>query len=133
MPKACIMNNTTQTHPPTTPTRALFPHERLDAIRVLMEAYDLVCTGQLTTTRGTAGDPLHRALLGAVLRATEAYSARGDNRGALFDSARASSGEASMALWALAKDRKVTSDAAGTVRLRLCRAVQMLTGLTRRK
>ncbi|MBM4369848.1 MAG: hypothetical protein FJ102_26800 [Deltaproteobacteria bacterium] len=98
-----------------------------------MEAYDIVSTWRLTTTRGTAGDQLHRALLGALLRATEAYYARGDNRDALFDSARASCGEASMALWALVRDRRVKSEPVETVRLLLCRAMQMLTGLIRRK
>ena len=66
-----------------------------------------------------------------MLRYTEGYYANGGNKSALWQSARASCGEAAAAVRVLAIDGRVADDEANRVRALLSRAMQMLARLLR--
>ena len=108
------------------------PHESLDVYRVLEQAYETVAAWQgISWSRGTTGDQLKRALSGALLRYTEGYYASGGNKAALWNSSRASCGEAASAVRILAVDGVAPAAEAAKVRQLLARAMRMLARLLR--
>ncbi|MBI4705474.1 MAG: hypothetical protein HY744_30635 [Deltaproteobacteria bacterium] len=110
-----------------------FPHERLDAHRVLLAAYEAVMRWPgVAFSRGTAGDQLKRALGSALGRYAEGYYAQGGNQASLWSSARASCGESATAVLVLGLERRVSAAQAAEVRELLGRAMCMLSRLSRR-
>jgi hypothetical protein len=108
----------------------VLPHEELDLYGVLEDAYRAVTGWQgVAWSRGTPGDQLKRALSGALLRYTEGFYATGGNKSALWESARASCGEAAAAVQVLVLDGRVSSEEARRVRWLLSRSMRMLSPL----
>lgn len=110
-----------------------FPHERLDAHSVLVAAYEAVMGWPgVAFSRGSAGAELERALASALCRYAEGYYAQGGNQTSLWQSARASCGEAATAALVLQLERRVSAAQAAQVRELLGRAMCMLSRLARR-
>jgi hypothetical protein len=122
---------------PSTPAQvadgaAVFPHERLDVHRVLVSAYETVAGWPVPFTKGSAGDPLRRAVGSALLRYAEGDYAQGGCQTAHGLAARASCGEAAAAAMQLVLERRIDRARAESVRRLLARAMAMLHRLSRR-